>query len=67
MALACVSSMRYHCRPGFALALTAPGPVARVAAGLAFRAFLDILEPLIAIFQGRSPLAASLRRPGRAA
>eukprot|EP00959_Pyramimonas_sp_CCMP1952_P045423 948837-Pyramimonas_sp.AAC.1 len=66
MALASVSSVRYRCRPVLALAFGVPGPVACFAAGLASRAFPDILEPLLAIFQGRSSLAASLRRPGRA-
>eukprot|EP00959_Pyramimonas_sp_CCMP1952_P152557 3192184-Pyramimonas_sp.AAC.1 len=52
MALASASSVRYHCRPGLVLAFRAPGPAACFAAGLEFRAFLDILGPLLAIFQG---------------
>eukprot|EP00959_Pyramimonas_sp_CCMP1952_P205466 4296783-Pyramimonas_sp.AAC.1 len=66
MALASVSCVRYRCRPGLALAFRVPGPVACFVTGLACRASLDILEPLLAIFQGRSPLAASPGRPGRA-
>eukprot|EP00959_Pyramimonas_sp_CCMP1952_P389455 8160775-Pyramimonas_sp.AAC.1 len=66
MALASASSARDHCRPGIVLAFRAPGPMACFAAGLACRAFLDILGPGLAIFQGGPPPAASLGRPGRA-
>eukprot|EP00959_Pyramimonas_sp_CCMP1952_P400575 8393496-Pyramimonas_sp.AAC.1 len=66
MALASVSSARYHCRPGFTLAFGVPGLMDCFVAGLACRAFLDLLEPHHAIFQKRSSLAASFWRPGRA-
>eukprot|EP00959_Pyramimonas_sp_CCMP1952_P245484 5130795-Pyramimonas_sp.AAC.1 len=66
MALASVPSAREHCRPGLALASRAPGPVSCFVAGLGFRALLDLMGQFLAIFQGKSPLATSHGRPGRA-